>query len=71
VLSASVLFLRLGIGLSGGLLYCGVSSIPSELLRGWGRVHFYLSLFSISVFLRKGKGTKLFKFITAFNLQRF
>jgi hypothetical protein len=38
-------------------VYCEVGSIPKGLLRGQGRIHFYLGLFSFLLFLGEGKGT--------------
>jgi hypothetical protein len=60
VLSASVLFVfghRFRAEDYCLTVYCEVSSIPKGLLRGQGRIHFYLGLFSFLSFLGEGKGT--------------
>jgi hypothetical protein len=60
VLSASVLFdfgHRFRVEDYCLAVYCEVGSIPKGLLRGQGRIHFYLGLFSFLLFLGEGKGT--------------
>jgi hypothetical protein len=37
-------------------VYCEVGSIQKGLLRGQGRIHFYLGLFSFHLFLGREKG---------------
>jgi hypothetical protein len=49
-------------------VYCEVGPIPKGLLRGQGRIHFYLGLFSFLLFLGEGKGTWLNKIYCVCNL---
>jgi hypothetical protein len=37
-------------------VHCEVGSIPKGLLRGQGRIHFYLGSFSFLLFLGRAKG---------------
>jgi hypothetical protein len=71
VLSASVLFLCLCIGVSGDYclaVNCEVGSIPQGLLRGQGSFLFLGLVVFLFVSLNRGG---LFRFIASFNLQRF